>query len=333
MTDNGGMDAAERATGEVAERYRRFARDEAPGRSVLYAEWAAGVAGDRRVCGILSRIPATHRQPPLVFAVARLLGAAEGGYAGFARWVDVHADALVAECSARSLQTNEPLRCAALLPALGAIAGPIALLEVGASAGLCLHPDRYSYRYDGRPDLDPEGGASPVVLRAALTGAPPVRMPTVAWRAGIDLAPLNAADPTDRRFLQSLVWPGETGRAARIRAALEVAAADPAPIVRGDATDPGVLAALAARAPSDATLVITTPGVLPHIDRAGRSRLLTAIRRSGAVWISLDPPGLGLEGVDPVDAGGWGPGFVLRRDGRVLAAADPLGAWVSWRSD
>ena len=180
-----------------------------------------------------------------------------------------HADDVVAECSARSLQTNEPLRCAALLPALSGIAGPIALLEVGASAGLCLYPDRYSYRYRGGPDLDPADGASAVVLESAISGGPPLRMPDVVWRAGIDLAPLDAADADDRRFLVSLVWPGEEGRAARIEAALEIAAADPPLLVRGDATEPDVLDALVALAPTGATLVITTPGVLPHIPARG----------------------------------------------------------------
>ena len=136
------MDAASSLAAEVAERYGRFARDEAPGRSALYAEWAAGVGADGEVAAILARIPATHRQPPLVFAVTRLLGAPEGPYRDWAAWLLAHADDVVAECSARSLQTNEPLRCAALLPALSGIEGPIALLEVGASAGLCLYPDR-----------------------------------------------------------------------------------------------------------------------------------------------------------------------------------------------
>ena len=61
----------------VATRYSRFATDEAPGRSPLYAEWATGVAADPEAARILARIPETHRQPPLVFAVTRLLGAAE----------------------------------------------------------------------------------------------------------------------------------------------------------------------------------------------------------------------------------------------------------------
>nr|BFF12333.1 hypothetical protein GCM10025699_36360 [Microbacterium flavescens] len=252
----------------VAERYDRFAREEAPGRSALYEEWAAGVADDPVTAGILARIEPTHRQPPLVFAVTRMLGAPGTGFATWSAWLADHADDVVAEASRRRLQTNEPQRCAALLPALSTIEGPIALLELGASAGLCLYPDRYSYRYRGGPSLDPATGPSRVVLTCDVSGDPPLRLPEVVWRAGIDLAPLNAADPGDRAFLTALVWPGETGRAERIEAALDVVAADPPALITGDASDPAVLDAAAAR----------TPGVrrwssrLPGCCRTSRAR-------------------------------------------------------------
>ncbi|HKP08763.1 MAG TPA: DUF2332 family protein, partial [Microbacterium sp.] len=213
----------------VVERYGRFARDEAPGRSALYAEWAHGVAADPELAAILARIPATRRQPPLVFAVTRMLGAPETALPAWADWLREHADEVVGAASVRRLQTNEPQRCAALVPALATVPGPLALLELGASGGLCLYPDRYSYRYrasDGVVALDPEDGASTVVLECEVTGEPPLRLPDVVWRAGIDLEPLDAADEDDRRFLTSLAWPGERGRADRIAAALDIAAAD-----------------------------------------------------------------------------------------------------------
>lgn len=320
----------------VAERYARFARDEAPGRSELYAGWAAGVAADEEIAAIIARIPETRRQPPLVFAVTRMLGAPERDFASWATWLRAHADDAVAEVSVRSVQTNEPQRCAALLPALATLDGPVALLEIGASAGLCLYPDRYSYRF--RPTnagdvvaLDPPGGASPVLLECTVTGDPPLRMPDVVWRAGVDLSPLDARDAADRRFLTALVWPGEEGRAQRIEAALDIAATDPPLLVPGDATDPEVLLALIERAPAGATLVVTTPGVLPHIPRAGRDRLLRTLRELDAVWISIDPPGLHEAWRPPVDPDVW-RGFVLGRDGVPLAAVDPLGGFVEWRA-
>ena len=73
----------------------------------------------------------------------------------------------------RRTQTNEPRRCATLLPALAQLDGPLALLEVGASAGLCLYPDRYSYRYDGGDVLG--DGARGVRLRDVRRGSGPTR--------------------------------------------------------------------------------------------------------------------------------------------------------------
>lgn len=331
------------AAADVAERYARFAED-ARGRSAVYEEWARGVVADERVRDVIARIPADRRQAPLVFAVTRLLGAPEADFAAWSEWVLAHADALVAGCSQRSLQTNEPLRCAALLPALSLIDGPIALLEVGASAGLCLFPDRYSYRYDGPSGvtaLDPAAGPSAVVLSSRLTTdddrMPPLRLPEISWRAGVDLDPLDASDPDDRRFLAALAWPGEEGRVERIEAALDVVAADPPHLVRADATAAGVLADLARRAPRDATLVVTTPGVLPHVPRAGRVRLAEAIAAVHARWITIDPPALHADLAAALRPGGSlidpdaRDAFVLAMDGVPLASVDPLGASVAWR--
>jgi hypothetical protein len=322
-------------TDAVRERYERFAREEAPGRSALYEEWARGAASDREIRRVLARIPEMHRQPPLVFAVTRMLGAPLEGFPAWRDFLLAHEDAVVAECAVRRVQTNEPLRLAPLLPVLSEIDGPVALLEIGASAGLCLYPDRYSYRFAGEDgdvltSLDPADGPSPVVLTSEVRGAmPAVRMPEIVWRAGIDLAPLDARDPRDRAWLQGLVWPGETGREGRIAAALDIAAADPAPMVSGDALD--VIGDVAASAPQDATLVITTPGVLAHVPRASRVALIDLVRALPARWITIDAPGLHDAWSPAVDATTW-PGFVVALDGEVRAAADPLGRWWEWRS-
>lgn len=319
----------------VAERFDRFAREEAPGRSQLYASWASLVAADDALQRVLGRIPPRHRQPPLVFAVTRLLGSGDSDAVIWREWVLAHADAVVAECTLRSLQTNEPLRCAALLPALSRIDGPIALLEIGASAGLCLYPDRYSYRYHGEAgtlSLDPVGGTSPVVLECEVRGErmPQVALPEIVWRAGIDLTPLDPAAAETEAWLTGLVWPGETGRADRVRAALRIAASEPPLLVAGDGA--GLLAALAAEAPEDATLVVQTPGVLAHLPWPARHELIAAARGAGR-WITLDAPGLHEGWSAPIDGAGWPGGFALALDGEVLAGADPLGAWCSMLPD
>ena len=124
------------------------------------------------------------------------------------RWSEVSAT-----MRSRSTQTNEPGRCATLLPVLDEIAGggPVALLEVGVSGGLCLYPDAYSYRYldddgalvaaagDGRPTFD-------CVVAGEVTPFAPV-VPEVAWRGGLDLNPLDVTDPGTLAWLRVLVWP------------------------------------------------------------------------------------------------------------------------------
>ncbi|WP_110588263.1 DUF2332 domain-containing protein [Microbacterium suaedae] len=313
---------------DVRARYERFAREEAPGRSELYAEWAAGVADDDSIARILAPLPSPHRQPPVVFAVTRMLGAPLAGYAEWARFVRENADRVVAECAARTTQTNEPLRCAPLVLALERVRGPIALIEIGASAGLCLYPDRYAYRFRGE-DGEAARGSGPVRLDCEMRGGirAPERLPDIAWRAGIDVQPRDARDPDDRAWIAGLVWPGETQREQRIGAALDVVAADPPLLVAGDAAEPGVLADLVARAPEDATVVITTPGVLPHVPRAARTWLIDEIRRLPARWITIDSPALHDAWDPPIAADRW-DGFVLALDSRPLAAVDPLGGWA-----
>ncbi len=200
---------------------------------------------------------------------------------------------MAAVAAVRATQTNEPGRCAALLPALAAVEGSIALLEVGAAAGLCLFPDRYGYRYphaDGTTELDPADGPSPVRLPCAIGDVDdiPQRVPEVVWRAGIDLNPLSADDPDAVAWLTALVWPEHEERRERLRAALALAATDPPRVVRGDATER--LAEVAAEAPADASLVVFHTAVLAYLDDAGRRAFRDAVTALDAVWLANESP-------------------------------------------
>jgi hypothetical protein len=271
--------------------YRWFAEHEAPGRSALFETWARGVAGDAEVLERLAELPRPKRQPNLLFACSRLVGCPLAPYGEWREWLLANWPAVSAEMRVRGTQTNEPRRCAVVLPVLAQIEGPIALLEVGASAGLCLYPDRYSYSYDGRR-LDPVEGPSTVLLECSTTGNPPIpaALPEIVWRAGIDLNPLDLTDADDVNWLETLIWPEQHERLARIHAAIEIVRADPPRIIRGDAIDD--LPPLVAVAPPDATLVIVSSAVIVYLMPEPRARFIEYVRSLNAAWISNEGAGI-----------------------------------------
>ena len=309
----------------IAQNYRDFAQ-EAAGRSPAYEALALAVAGDAGLLGYLQALPPLKRQPNLLFAAARYLLGGPADLAALRELVDRRGAELAGLMRRRRTQTNEPARCATLLPALAALPEPLALIEVGASAGLTLLPDRYSYDYAGLR----LAGADPLapVLRCQPRGPVPlpVRVPEVTWRGGLDLDPLDITDDDDVRWLSCLVWPGEGDRAVTLEAAVATARRDPPPVHRGDLlTD---LPALAAQAPAGATLVIFHSAVLAYVEPDDRARFAATVRRLPATWLSNEGPRVLPDvKVPPFE----GAPFVLVRDGRTpLAFADGHGAWLEW---
>jgi hypothetical protein len=195
----------------------------------------------------------------------------------------------------RTVQTNEPGRSAVLFAGLLWLADrhrrPIRLLEVGASAGLNLIADRYSYAVAGcelgNPDsplrfVDPWTPAPPIDLAAAAT-----RLRIVA-RAGCDASPLDPRAPDDQLTLLSYIWPDEPHRIDRLRAALAVAARYPVPVAArlGSEWLPEVLAGA-----EDGELVVVWHSVMRQYvedeEWAAIERALDAW--PGVVRLSMEP--------------------------------------------
>ncbi|MGW3013034.1 DUF2332 family protein [Streptomyces sp. NPDC001219] len=342
----------------VAERYREFSWREARDRSAAHEELSARISQDAELCDLLSgSLPAGDKQQPdLLLAAVRYLDGphaesgprGESAYGRWREWTIRHWDEVRAVIMQRAARTDEPAHCATLLPLLARLPQPLALLEVGASAGLCLHPDRYRYRYE---DADAYGeghhagalraelGApeSPLVFTCRTGGAAgelPERLPEIVWRAGIGLDPLDpVAEPDDLRWLRALVRPGDEERAARLSAAVEAVRAAPRPrMVRGDLIDE--LPALAAEAPPEATLVIFHSAALTYLPPARREefarlvRSLLDARPGGGHWVSNEHhsvlPWL-TETAPPSPRPDDAPLLTLALDGHPVALTGPHG--------
>jgi hypothetical protein len=250
-----------------------------------------------------------------------------------------HRDALIDLVSAGLVQTNEPRRCTFLLPAFATVAHlaggkPLALIEVGASAGFNLLFDRYGYDYGaGRSAGDPD---APIRFTCELRGQvlPPIHvgMPQVAARVGIDLNPIHAADSQATLWLHALVWPEHPERAALLRQVLVLAQREPPTLIAGDAL--AVLPQVVAAAPADAALCVFHTATLAHfpLEARDRFRVLMAelARQRDLFWLSSEGVGLGEqrrqgEYVTILTAFQHG-----RRAERRLASNHQHGAWLAW---
>ena len=331
----------------TADWYRTFGTVDAPGSSQCYADWALGVADDHELISRIDRWPHNKRQPLLLFAAARFLGAGIGPYRAFRDFLDANWAAVTRTVLLRATQTNEAGRCATLLPSLALIADqerrPLALIEVGASAGLALFPDKYSYEFDDgtavrRLSPVPAPDAGPV-LRCATAGPVPVprQLPPVMWRAGIDLNPLDVRDPEDVAWLEALVWPEQEFRRERLQQAVAIARAEPPLLVAGDLNDQ--LHNLVEQAPADAAVVVFHSAVMGYLARGERERFRQTIRElsagRGCHWLSNEGNTVmeqsdGSSVVPQLDEARLRGRFLLLQDGDPVAIAGPHGQSLEW---
>ena len=311
--------------------YDQYARHWFAGHSPIYAAWAGRVSADRELAALVSTLPPAKRQPNLVFAASRFLGCPDQNADALADFLHGSWPEVAEVVLSRRTQTNEPRRCATLLPALGLVAAaderPLALIEVGPSAGLCLLPDLYSYEYDGGPRL---GTATPL-LRCTTSGNPPLpsALPRVASRTGVDLSPLNGTDTDTVRWLECLVWPGQEDRLATLRAALgrlaSLGAQGPS-LLTGDLNDR--VAELVAGVPDSHTAVVFHSAVLAYLTPADRTRFAKTVRSLDCRWLSnenffLDEAGRTVDSVQ-------GDRFTLALDSVPLAYTGQHGATLDW---
>jgi hypothetical protein len=264
--------------------YAEFAAVEAKGISPTYERLARSISEDPEMIALLETVPPARRQPNLLFGVVRLLGGPVDDPGAFREFTTTTWPAIEANLLTRATQTNEAGRCAVLLPLLIGLPQPLALLEIGASAGLNLYPDRYTYQYG-----DHRLGDTGPVLTCDLTGTPPPQAkPEIAWRAGLDLNPLKVTDDGDVAWLEALIWPEHHHRRDRLQKAAAIAAEDPPTVIRGDLVDD--LLPLAGQAPKDATLVVFHTSVLYQVPAPRRTAFTDLVATLPGHWISVEAP-------------------------------------------
>ena len=348
-----------RSLADLARIFRDFGVLEAPQLNAgLYEALSPAVAEDPDLLAIAGAAPPTQPPPNLLFGAVRYLlldgrdeplrafhrdlarGKPANPAQAFPRFRDFvlrHRPAIEALIAGRRVQTNVIQCCTCLLPAFAWLATaapnrPLALIEIGPSAGLNLLWDRYGYHYHGARDArwgDPDAGVQiDAEIRPAADLPPlPPTLP-VAWRAGLELHPIDVSDADQVRWLRALIWPEHVERHERLAAAIALARADPPRIVAGDATTD--LAPLLTAAPPDATLCVFVTHALYQIPSEGRRRIYAALAAAATrrpIWL------LSMEGTGPDYSELYLHRYQSGDRTRIhLADCNAHGRWIAWRA-
>lgn len=361
----------------LAGTFRHYAQQEFSEHSPIYAQLADFLAERPELTEPLLAAPPGQRRPILYFAAAQYLlrtvaaGHPLGTYlptiggtrtlddgcaAALADLVSTYRAELTGLCATRTTQTNEARRAALLRPGFGRAAATaghrsLGLVELGTSAGLLLISDRYACRYEGMDGRAATYGPADaeLTMTCAVRGdrwpEPAAAELTVSSRVGIDLAPIDAGDPTATDWLRACVWPEQTDRLARLDAALaEVARVRPRQIT-GHMVD--ALPAAVDMIDADSVPCVFASNAITYLSAGDRTRLVETLagigtRRDLTVVLN-EASEAGAEiflGHRPAEAG---PPAVLSvglltvidwRAGRasveVLARTGPHGQWLEW---
>jgi hypothetical protein len=236
----------------------------------------------------------------------------------------------------RPPQTNETARSSILLGGALHVASvverPLEILELGASAGLNLHFDRYGYDLGlgrwGPPD-------AALRLVCDWRGAPPpLDAPLeIAERAGCDVAPLDPSRAADRERLLAYVWPDQAERLARMETALTLAARRDERVVRADAADFLAARLAAPVAPGRARLLHHTI-VWQYLPLATKTRAKALIETAGAA-ATRDTPFAWLRMEADGDLRSAAVTLTLWPRGETVALgrADFHGRWAQWNAE
>lgn len=361
--------------GRLVRMFRHFAELEFRGSSPVYERLALALADQPELAGPLLAAPPGQRRALLYFAAAQYLlrtsvpehplraylpnlggeRAPDGGlWTAFTDLVSNHGGELANLCATRTTQTNEARRSALLRPGFGRAADlaagrPVALIELGTSAGLLLLPDRFGYRYTGAGRVERRGrtDAPPALtMECAVRGPDWPEVATdlaVASRTGIDLNPIDPADEPAVTWLRSCVWPEHAERLARLDAALAEARATGPTMIAGDlvATLPAVLADVA----TDALPLVFTSNALTYLSPQAWAALVATLAAAGArrdlavvlneaaicglqIFSTGAPRGPKGEVTQTLTVVAWQDGTPTVE---ALALTAPHGAWLEWR--
>jgi len=288
----------------LCDRFKVFAT-ECQGSSRLYEQLSLAIAADDDLLDLASHCREGQPVPNLLFAAVQYLllkgtshelqqfyGSmviqprdAVEAFPYFRHFCLEHNNEIIPIIQTKLVQTNEVRRCAYLYPAFcymyEKIKKPLALIELGTSAGLQLIWDKYSYQYNtseiyGNADAElvlrseAHGNIQPYLLKHS---------PPVIARIGIDLHVNNLEDPEDNLWLKSLIWPEHNERIVHFEKAAACLKGQSLELIQGNGVKR--LAETASKITEDCVIGIFHTHVANQMTHDDKVELINSIKSIG----------------------------------------------------
>ena len=247
-------------TNEMSQIFINFAEKECKGSSLLYEHLSKKIATDEPLLEICRNAQKGQPVPNLLFGAVHYLllkgkehplkgyypnmvdhpKSYKESFASFQDFCLTYRDEIEPILNNRIVQTNEVRRCTYLYPAFCEIyertKKPLALIEIGTSAGLQLLWDQYSYSY-GKATIY-GNKESKLLMTSEIIGEQIPKImyapPPVSTRIGLDLNIIDLNDEDDKLWLTSLIWPEHKERLAMFEEAANYVKASSVKLVNGD---------------------------------------------------------------------------------------------------
>lgn len=335
----------------VSSSFKLFASRECKVSSKLYEYLSEQIAEDEELLQLATNAKQGQPLPNLLFGAVHYLllkgknhkvseyygtivnnpRPAEAAFSSFKDFCLQYKREIITILSTKLVQTNEVRRCAYLYPAFCYIyektKKPLALIEIGTSAGLQLLWDQYCYSYTS---VEGQYGdvCSELVIESEIQGnRQPLMLkqsPPVTTRIGIDLHINNVSTADDYLWLKALIWPEHTERIANFEKAAYYVQKQSLTLIEGNGVK--LLNKIALQAPLDSVLCVFHTHVANQFTLAEKLELIECLKKLGedreVFHLYNNMWDLGKIHLDTYWAG--------KEYKETLAEADGHGRWFSW---
>lgn len=274
--------------------------------SQLYEHLALKISGDDELLEVASYARSGQPVPNLLFGAVHFLLLkgkthelrkyypsivayplkAESAFPHFRDFCLTYKQEIIPLLEQKRVQTNEVRRCAYLYPCFCSLyqqlKKPLALIEIGTSAGLQLIWDLYRYSYgDGRTyghslsavhiESEIRGEIQPFLLPES---------PSVALRIGVDLHINDLANREDELWLKALIWPEHKERVKLLEQAATLLKTQSVQLVEGDGIS--LLPNIASQIPEDTVICVFHTHVANQIPEHRKKELIAHLKKIGS---------------------------------------------------